>query len=148
MKISTRGRYAVRALLDLALYMSDKPTMLSHIAKRQAIPERYLIQIFSSLRKAGLVHSVRGAGGGFTLARKPETITLVDILEATEGPIELVACVQPDFENCRRAGNCSARTIWKKINQEVRSVLEKLTLREMLQMEAERSVWGDWFYQI
>jgi len=148
MKISTKGRYALRALLELSLWASDKPLMLSQIAQNQNIPEDYLVQIFGSLRRAGLVHSARGAGGGFTLARRPEEITLADILEATEGPLELVRCAGEGVSHCGRQDVCVARTIWRRVNAEIRTVLDKITLREMSQMEAERTVWGDWFYQI
>lgn len=148
MRISTKGRYAVRALVELATQEIDKPIMLSQIASRQDIPQRYLIQIFSSLRKGGLVHSVRGAKGGFQLGRKPEDITLEDVLDASEGPIELVACVPNEEANCGRVAECSTRGIWQKVNADVRQVFRQITLSEMVKLQQEHSACPDGVYQI
>ncbi len=148
MKVSTRGRYAVLALLDLAHWQIDKPVMLGKIAKRQNIPEQYLNQIFGALRKAALVTSVRGAGGGFQLARRPEQITLAQVLEATEGPLELVPGLLVKAKDRERQRECKARGIWERINGEFQQVLEKITLRDMMQIEAEHTLWGEWTYQI
>jgi Rrf2 family cysteine metabolism transcriptional repressor len=148
MRISTRGRYAVRALLEMAEAISEKPILLSYIAKKQDIPGRYLIQIFSSLRKAGIVNSFRGSKGGFQLAKRLEDITLADILEAAEGQIEIVDCLQENFDNCQRREHCFTRAIWEKINQEVRSVFTHKTLADLQSMQRQQKVLKEGNYQI
>ncbi|MCD4814066.1 Rrf2 family transcriptional regulator [bacterium] len=131
MKVSTKGRYALRALLEMAENNSGKPIFLSYIANRQAIPERYLIHIFGALRKAGIVNSYRGAKGGFQLARQPKDISLADVLDAAEGPVQLLDCLQNQYENCNRLSFCATRSIWEKVNQEVKVVFENMTLAQM-----------------
>lgn len=148
MKISTKGRYAVRALAELAQSGTDQPVMLSQVAGRQEIPERYLIQIFSALRQGGLVRSFRGAKGGFQLARHPREINLADILEATEGPIELVSCLQEQYDQCGRMEVCFTRAVWEKINKQVKSVFAGMTLEDIVQLDQEQRNNQEDTYQI
>jgi Rrf2 family transcriptional regulator, cysteine metabolism repressor len=148
MRISTKGRYAVRALLEMADSISDKPLLLSYVANKQEIPERYLIQIFSSLRKAGIVNSFRGAKGGFQLAKRTEDLTLADVLEAAEGPIEIIDCLQKNYENCQRLDYCLTKSIWEKVNTEVRSVFQRITLADMYRMQKEQKNQLQGNYQI
>ncbi len=148
MRISTKGRYAVRALIELATQEIDKPVMLSQIAHNQEIPQRYLIQIFSSLRKSGLVNSIRGAKGGFQLGKRASEITLEDIIAASEGPIELVACVPEKEEDCGRIAECSTRSIWQRVNNDIKAVFRKITLEEMVRLQLDFTTCRDSNYQI
>lgn len=148
MKISTKGRYAFRALVEMVLANSTRPVLLSYIAKRQEIPERYLIQIFGSLRQAGIVRSFRGAGGGFLLAKPAEEITLAEILEAAEGPLELVDCLHDQADRCSRSEACFARTVWSGINEQVKSLFAKLTLARIVEQHATEQVRQGAGYQI
>jgi Rrf2 family protein len=148
MKISTKGRYAVRALVELAMTKSIRPVLLAQIAQRQEIPERYLIQIFGSLRQAGLVNSFRGAKGGFHLARPAEAITLAEILEAAEGSLQLVDCLQADYARCSRYDACFARAVWSRINDQVRMVFSNMTLAHMADLHATEQSRQGASYQI
>lgn len=121
-------------MVELAIADSPRPVLLAYIAKRQEIPERYLVQIFGSLRRAGLVSSYRGAKGGFQLSRAPAEITLAEILEASEGKLELVECLRDDEDRCNRQGACSTRAMWADINGQVRALLSKITLARMVEM--------------
>ncbi|MBN1596450.1 Rrf2 family transcriptional regulator [candidate division FCPU426 bacterium] len=148
MHISTKGRYALRALLEMAENQSDKPILLSFIADRQDIPERYLIQIFSSLRKAGLVRSFRGAKGGFQLAKPAQAITLADIVEAAEGPMEILDCLRAQNTECARLDFCYARNIWLEVNEKIKAVFQGATLAEMVQKQRVHRLQGRGNYQI
>ncbi len=131
MKISTKGRYGVRILLDLALHDADAPRQLRDIAESQQISEKYISRLIIDLRRAGMVRSIRGAGGGFRIAKAPEELTLLDIVEVMEGPLSIVDCVRAPDE-CRRNETCATREIWSKLNTEIRDSMRKITLREIL----------------
>jgi Rrf2 family iron-sulfur cluster assembly transcriptional regulator len=133
MKVSTRGDYAARALLSLALHGSDRPTSVKEIAERTHLPQPYLEQILLSVKGAGLVRSKRGVGGGYVLARPPERITLADIVAAVEGP-QLPLAEHPD--HCE--GHCVLQEIWVGVDEETRRVLERVTLAELV----ERTIVG------
>lgn len=148
MRISTKGRYALRALLEMAQYPTDKPILLSRVAQQQEIPERYLIQIFGSLRRAGILVSLRGAKGGFILAKPLDEITLADIVEAAEGPIELVPCLKLKSKECQRSPLCRAKQVWEGLNANLKRLLQQVTLKQILQADAETNLWGEVGYQI
>jgi len=132
MKLSTKGRYGVRAMLDLALHYGQGPIALKHVAERQNISEHYLEQLVVILRRAGLVRSMRGAQGGYTLSREPGKITLGDVIRSLEGPISPVDCVsEEDPEYCSRAGFCITRGIWEKIRDNIAGILDSTTLEDM-----------------
>ena len=132
MKLSTRGRYGLKAMFDLALHSSDEPIPLRNIAERQDISEHYLEQLISSLRKAGLVKSVRGAYGGYILAKKPREITVGDVLRALEGPCGLVDCVlEVNAQKCSKYDDCITRTVWAKIRDSMIKTAEPITLEDM-----------------
>jgi Rrf2 family protein len=133
MKVSTRGDYAARALLSLALHGSDRPTSVKEIAERTHLPQPYLEQILLSVKGAGLVRSKRGVGGGYVLARPPVEITLADIVAAVEGP-QLPLAEHPD--HCE--GHCVLQEVWIGVDQETRFVLERVTLQELV----ERTIVG------
>lgn len=134
LKVSTKSTYALRALLQLARESAEKPIGLSGLAKKQAIPLPYLEQIFSKLRRAGLVASVRGPQGGYKLARKPDDISLSDIVVALEGPMKPVLCTMPENHtpDCHEVEGCFSRFVCKELDGELNRVLSKNTLGGML----------------
>jgi len=134
MKLSTKGRYGLKAMVDLAVHSQDKHIALRHIAERQDISEHYLEQLIAVLRKAGLVKSIRGAQGGYSLALSPEEITVGDILRALEGSLAPVDCVSenPVFE-CTGFNCCVTRIVWKKIGDKINEVVDSITLQDLIE---------------
>lgn len=133
MKLSTKGRYGVKAMFELALSYGDGPIALNNIAEKQNLSVHYLEQLFSNLRKAGLVKSIRGAQGGYILARKPEDITVGDIIRTLEGPLAPAECViEDDSKECYKADYCVTRTIWEKIRDSINNVVDSITLQDMI----------------
>ncbi|MGI9953001.1 Rrf2 family transcriptional regulator [Moorellaceae bacterium AZ2] len=133
MKFSTRGEYGLRAMFDLAQRYGEGPISLKSVAERQDISEHYLEQLIAALRKAGLVRSVRGAQGGYTLAKEPSEIKVGDIIRVLEGPIAPMDCVkEEEGECCSRAESCVARTIWEKVRDSISGVLDSITLEDMV----------------
>ncbi len=139
MKISTKGRYALRMMLDLALYNTGEPVALKDIAKRQEISEKYLEQIISVLNKAGYVRSIRGAQGGYTLRHKPSEYTVGDILRLTEGSLAPVACLDDDAADCERRNQCATLYVWQKLDEAVSNVVDNITLADLVDIEHEKS---------
>jgi Rrf2 family iron-sulfur cluster assembly transcriptional regulator len=127
MKVSTRGDYAARALLSLALHESDRPTSVKEIAERTTLPQPYLEQILLAVKGAGLVRSKRGVGGGYVLARPPAEITLAEILSAVEGP--LVTGIG-EHDHCE--GHCVLQEVWFGVSEEMRLVLERVSLADLV----------------
>ena len=137
MKLSTRGRYAPRAMLDLALNYGKGPMSLKNIARKQEISERYLEHIMTVLLSAGLVQSTRGSRGGFSLAKLPKEIKLSQIIQAVEGSISLVACVD-DPKLCKRVDACVTHDIWKKAKKTMLEVFDSVTLEDMVKMQKKK----------
>ncbi len=131
MKISTKGRYALRLMLDLATNRSGDPIRLKDVAARQEISEKYLEQIISVLNKAGFVRSIRGPMGGYVLTREPEEYTVGMILRLTEGSLNLVECVEASG-NCEREADCVTRIVWKKIGDAINGVVDRITLEDLV----------------
>ena len=131
MKISTRGRYGTRMMLDLAAHHDQGPTPLREIAKRQDLSVKYLEQLIIPLKAAGYIRSVRGARGGYTLARKPDKISVGQIIKVLEGGLSLVNCVE-DPKICEREKNCPTRDIWLRMSERLMEELSSLTLRDVL----------------
>ena len=131
MKISTKGRYGLRILMDLALHETEKPRLIRDIAKSQQISEKYISRLVIALRKAGMIRSVRGANGGFHIAMKPEEITLLDVIEVMEGPLSIVDCVSTP-KRCKLSENCAPREVWCKLNNDIRELMRKTTLADIL----------------
>jgi Rrf2 family cysteine metabolism transcriptional repressor len=132
MRISTRGRYALRAMVDLALHAGEGPVPRRDIANRQGISADYVAQLFRQLRGAGLVTGVKGRGGGYTLTRDATTISAGDIVQAVEGPIAVANCVTPDGDfDCCRIEECAARGVWQRVSQAVEKVLGEITLADL-----------------
>ena len=133
MRLSTRGQYGVRALAQLAANHDNGPTPLREISNKENISYQYLEQIFLDLKKDELVVSVRGARGGYTLARHPEDITVGDIIRTLEGPIGPVDCVkEEDSKNCERSSVCVSRNVWEKLRDRMTEVLDDFTLKDLI----------------
>lgn len=131
MKLSTRGRYGIKAMVDLAVEYGNGHVSTASLAAQQGISEAYLEQLIASLKKAGLVVSARGASGGYALSRMPEEIGVGEILRALEGSTDLISCVGVDKVNCGNACSCSARPLWLKLQSKINDVLSTTTLRDM-----------------
>ena len=131
MKISTRGRYALRLMLDIALTGGRGPVSLRDVAQRQDISDKYLEQIITPLGRAGLVRSVRGAGGGYLLTRKPEEYTVGEILRVLEGSLAPVGCAE-DKSCCGRAAQCVTQEVWEQIAAAVAGVVDHITLADLM----------------
>ena len=132
MKISTKGRYAVRVMLDLALNDRGACIKVKEIAARQEISEKYLEQIIAVLNRAGYVKSARGAQGGYRLARAPEEYTVGMILRLTEGSMAPVACLEEGAPECARCSTCDTLGVWKELYQAVNCVIDKVTLADLM----------------
>jgi Rrf2 family protein len=137
MKLSTRGRYGVRLMLELALRYGEGPVLLKDIAERQGISEKYLWQLINPLKTTGLVNSLRGAHGGYVLGKPPEAISLKAILQILEGPLCLVDCVDnPSL--CERSLSCISRDIWGEASKNMQQTLEDTTLAAMVERQKEK----------
>lgn len=130
MKLSTKGRYGVKAMVDLALHYGDEPVSIKSISERQGISEYYLEQLFSPLRKAKLINSIRGAQGGYVLSRAPQDITVSEIMEVLEGPIEISNCLE--HSSCHNSDCCATRLLWAKIKNSIDSVTKSTTLQDII----------------
>ncbi len=139
MKISTKGRYALRLMLDLATYNTGEPVSIKDIAKRQQISEKYLEQIIAVLNKAGFVRSVRGAQGGYVLKKDPKEYTVGMILRQTEGDLSPVSCIGNEGTPCERKGTCVTVRIYEKINDAVNGVVDHITLSDLLEWQSEKT---------
>ena len=129
MQISTKGRYALRLMLDLAVHNTGELVKIKDISARENISEKYLEQIISSLKKAGYVKSLRGAQGGYMLAREPETYTVGTILRLTEGSMKPVACLEDEPNQCSRAGECVTLRLLKMLDEAIREYWIRLHCR-------------------
>ena len=147
MRLSTRARYGVRFLMELAACDTGCAITLKTVAGRQAISEKYLWQVADPLKKAGLVRTVTGPGGGYTLARNPAGITLLDILCALEGDQALVACTHTPSP-CPRGPHCATRALWRDVDKRIADVLRDYTLQELAERQRLLSAGGTGDYAI
>ena len=131
MRISTKGRYGLRAMFELAQGFGEGPLLMSTIAERQGLSRKHLHALLTTLKTAGLVQSVRGPGGGFVLARAPGQIRLSEVLHALEGPFSLVPCVT-DRKSCDRVRRCAARGVWQDLSNAIEEVLDGATLQDLV----------------
>ena len=134
MKLSTKGRYGLRALIDLAVYSGQEAVSIQSIAKRQNISDRYLEQLMGKLRRAGLVVSIRGAGGGYRLARPAGEISVGEVLRALEGNLDAVTC--PGTEEgpgCEDADLCVTRYVWKRINYSITQAVDTIMIEQLVE---------------
>ncbi len=137
MKLSTRTRYGMRAIIELAQYEGTRPLQLKTIAERQDISIKYLEQLMGLLRSAGLVRSVRGSKGGYTLGRPQDQIRVSDIFRCLEGTVTTTECVE-DKDVCKRSADCVARELWMEVEASVHQVLESITLADMVKRAKAR----------
>ena len=140
MKLTTKGRYGLRAAIDLAMYAKQEPVSLSDVAERQGISISYLEQLVAKLKKAGIVQSTRGAQGGYTLAKEPEKISVGEILRALEGSLSPVDCSAVDGEGeteCSASNFCVTKYVWKRISDSINDTVNGIFLSELLE-ESEK----------
>lgn len=139
MKISTKGRYALRLMLDLSLNNNGEPVRIKDIAARQEISDKYLEQIISTLNKAGYVKSIRGPQGGYLLAREPEKYTVGMILRLTEGSLAPVACLEDEVNSCPRQDSCATLRLWQMLDKAISDVVDKVTLADLVEWQGQIS---------
>ncbi|MBF0214262.1 MAG: Rrf2 family transcriptional regulator [Magnetococcales bacterium] len=132
MKLTTKGRYAVTAMLDLCCQERETPVSLIDISKRQEISLSYLEQLFAKLRRRGLVRSVRGPGGGYVLMTSPATISVADIIRAVDEPIRATSCDENDPEGCRKSTRCITHHLWERVGSHLNSYLESIHLGTLI----------------
>ena len=133
MKISTKGRYGLRALIDLAQYSEIEPVSINSIAVRQGISERYLEQLMSLMKKADLVKSIRGVNGGYVLAKEMAEISVGDVLRALEGNLETVECTGFNEEDsCEAAGGCVTKYVWQRIYESINQTVNEISLKQLV----------------
>ena len=130
MKLSTKGLYGLKAMVELAINYGGAPLSIKTISKRQNISEYYLEQLFSPLRKAKLITSIRGAQGGYVLSREPKDITVAEIMYVLEGPIEIAECI--DGVSCDNLDCCATRLLWAKIKNSIDDVMKSVTLQDIV----------------
>lgn len=138
MKISTKGRYAVRVMLDLAMNNTGECIKVKEIAARQDLSEKYLEQIIAILNKAGYVKSMRGAQGGYRIARDPKEYTVGMILRLTEGSLAPVACLEENYGECERCDTCETLAVWEEIYEAVNNVVDNITIADLLKRANDR----------
>jgi len=138
MKISTKGRYGTRAMIDIAENYSNGPVSLRQLTERQCLSLKYMEQIIPLLKSSGLIRSARGAHGGYVLAKKPSEISLRDIVEALEGSWSLVDCID-DPELCNRTEECGAYDVWNDIQAAMYKILDSTTLADMTALSKKKA---------
>ncbi|MGB4661236.1 MAG: Rrf2 family transcriptional regulator [Mobilitalea sp.] len=138
MKISTKGRYALRLMLDLAMNDKGEKIRIKDIAERQEISDKYLEQIISVLQKAGYVKSLRGPQGGYCLAKEPKEYTVGMILRLTEGSMSPVACLDDEVNQCSRQEECATLILWHKLDDAIKGVIDQYTLVDLMEWQQEK----------
>lgn len=138
MKISTKGRYALRMMADLAINHNGEMIRVKEVAQRQGISEKYLEQIIATLKRAGYVKSLRGAQGGYMLAKKPEEYTVGMILRLTEGNMSPVSCLEDNDNQCEMAEKCVTLPLWEMLDDAIKGVIDKVTLQDLVEWEENR----------
>ena len=147
MKLSTRTRYGVRALVDLAIHSDGSPVQLREIAEREEISEKYLEHLMSLLKGAGFVRSVRGSKGGYLLAKDAREINLKDVVAVLEGSLAPVECIR-DSNVCDRSDSCVTRDVWEEVQDVVNEVLESITLDELRRRKKDKDQSSTGMYYI
>lgn len=138
MKLSTKGRYGLRAILDVALHQHAGPVTIHSIAQRQEISERYLEQLLITLKQNGLIKSIRGFQGGYMLNKEPRNISVGDVVRALEGPIAPVDCVDENSKGCSRIESCVTKIVWEDLKNAMSEVLDSYNLEDLLQETQKR----------
>ena len=137
MRASAKTRYAMEAMVDMAMRAGSGPVALREIARRQEISPNYLEQIFVQLKAAGFVRSVRGAGGGFVLGRSALDIRMTEIATVFEGPVDLIGCVS-DKGMCSRSVSCAVRQVWVEVGESMKKALDSVTLQDVADLQASK----------
>lgn len=133
MKMSTKGRYAVMAMIDIGQHSHGAPISLNEISERQDISQEYLEQLFGKLRRAGLVASTRGPGGGYTLAKTPAEIALSDVILAVDEPLRVTRCSGDAVDGCVKGQKCCAHDLWSSLGRQMMYFLESVTLEDVVE---------------
>jgi Rrf2 family protein len=131
LRLSSKGQYGVRAMFEIARGYPDRPVTIREISERQDVSVAYLEQILNRLRKAGLIKSIKGPGGGYLLTREPAEITIAAVLNELEGPVAITSCLNPE-EGCVRVDSCVTHLLWKALGEQVEAFLETITLRNLV----------------
>ncbi len=147
MVVSTKGRYGLRVLLDVALHQESGPVTLGDISKRQGISQKYLWQVVNPLKGAGLLHATRGARGGYALARSADAVTVRDVVTILEGPISVAACVGAP-ETCERRTACTTSEAWAEIERKLNEAMQGITLTALIRRSKELGAGGALDYEI
>jgi len=134
LRLSTKGQYGVRAMFEIAKGYPSTPTNIKDISERQEVSVPYLEQILCTLRRGGLISSVRGPGGGYLLKRAPEKVSIGDILKELEGPVAITSCMDPD-EGCSRVESCVTHMLWRSLGEKIEGFLGTITLKDLLRDE-------------
>ncbi len=145
MKVSTKGDYGVRALVELAHRYGQGPVQSAEIAQRQEIPEPYLDQLLTQLRRAGFIRSVRGPQGGHALIREPAEVKLNEVMVALEGSLAPIACVD-DPDACTKSGGCVQRDVWVRVRDATVEILESVSIADLAEKERQYSHNGGRYY--
>lgn len=146
MRLTTKSRYGARAIFDIAYHSTGVPIQIKDISERQEIPPRYLEQIFHKLKKANIVKSVRGPGGGYVLAKDPQRITIGDVIQAVREPIDPVYCVDDGTERnekCSRAEKCVTRLVWKEAGEKITKFFDSITISDLCEKARDMGVKKD-----
>jgi len=145
MKVSTKGDYGVRALVELAHHYGEGPVQSAEIAARQDVPEPYLDQLLTTLRRAGFIRSVRGPQGGHALIREPHDVRLSEVMLALEGSLAPLACVD-DPDACTKEGGCVQREVWERVRDATREILDTVSIGDLADKEREYQRNGGRYY--
>jgi Rrf2 family protein len=142
MRLSTQSRYGVRAIFDIAYNSEGLETQVKDISRRQGISQRYLEQIFQKLKRAGIIGSKRGPSGGYFLSKKPEDITIGEVVRVTEGGLVPVLCVNPEDSTkpCERSGECVTQVIWNEAGKRLRDYFDSVTIRDLCKLAKELGI--------
>jgi len=145
MRLSTQSRYGVRAIFDIAYHSEGLETQVKDISRRQGISQRYLEQIFQKLKRAGVVRSKRGPSGGYFLGKKPEDITIREIVQITEGSINPVRCIDEggSSQPCERSGECVTQIVWNEAGKRLREYFDSVTVRDLCNLAKEMGIKKD-----
>jgi Rrf2 family protein len=145
MRLSTQSRYGVRAIFDIAFNSEGLETQVKAISRRQGISQRYLEQIFQKLKRAGIVGSKRGPSGGYFLSKKPEDITVGEIIRVTEGGITPVLCVNPEDSSqpCERSGECVTQIVWNEAGKRLKEYFDSVTIKDLCKLAKEMGLKKD-----
>jgi Rrf2 family protein len=134
LRLSTKGQYGVRAMFEIARGYPEQPISIRGISERQEVSVAYLEQILNTLRKAGLIHSVKGPGGGYLLSRSPSMVSIGAILKELEGPVTITSCMDP-LEGCSRVDSCVTHMLWRSLGEKIEGFLGTITLDDLLKEE-------------